>query len=137
MSLNKVFVLGNVGRIDKRLNSSQNLTVSFSLAVNERYNGKDGNVVEHTEWINCVAFGGTAKLLEQVAFKGTTIGVEGALQTRSYEDKRGEKAYATSVKVIRLTYFPSKKERLDTQNTSQGEFPTQDFSFDESEEIPF
>lgn len=99
MSLNKVILIGNVGRDPEVRYISDNVPVaSFTLATTKRgYKTQDGKEVpEKTEWHNIVIWRGLAKVAEQYVRKGTQLYVEGELQTRSWE-KDGVKHYTTEI----------------------------------------
>ena len=100
MSVNKVILVGNVGKDPEVRYIEQDLAVaSFSIATTERgFTKKDGTQVpENTEWHNIVAWRGLAKLAENYVVKGTQLYIEGKLRTRSYEDQAGVKKYSTEI----------------------------------------
>lgn len=100
MSVNKVILVGNVGKDPEIRYIDENLAVaSFSLATTERgFTRKDGTQVpESTDWHNIVAWRGLAKISESYIRKGTQIYVEGKIKNRSYDDKEGIKRYTTEV----------------------------------------
>ena len=95
--VNKVILLGNVGKDPEVRRMDNNLVVAqFSLATSERWN-KDGNWVEHTEWHNIVMWRGLAERAEKHVRKGTSLYIEGRLRSRSYDDKDGIKRYVTEI----------------------------------------
>lgn len=99
MSLNKVILIGNVGRDPEVRYVTDNVPVaSFTLATTKRgYKTQDGKEVpEKTEWHNIVLWRGLAKVAEQYVKKGTQVYIEGELQTRSWE-KDGVKHYTTEI----------------------------------------
>lgn len=99
MSLNKVILIGNVGRDPEVRYVTDNVPVaSFTLATTKRgYKTQDGKEVpEKTEWHNIVLWRGLAKVAEQYVKKGTQLYIEGELQTRSWE-KDGVKHYTTEI----------------------------------------
>ena len=73
------------------------MVAKLRLATNGRQKNADGSWETSTEWHNVVAFGKTAELMDKYAPKGKEIVVEGRLQTRNYEDRDGNKRYATEV----------------------------------------
>lgn len=98
-TLNKVLLIGRLGQ-DPEMRTTQNgqSVASFSIATNESWRNKEGEQQERTDWHNCVAFGSTAeKYIGPYVKKGTLISIEGTLQTRSWEDKDGNKRYTTEV----------------------------------------
>lgn len=99
MSINKVILVGNVGKDPDVRYLEKNVAVSnFPLATTERgYTMQNGTQVpDKTEWHNIVAWRGLAELAEKYIKKGTQLYVEGKLQTRSWE-KDGVKRYTTEV----------------------------------------
>jgi single-strand DNA-binding protein len=99
MSLNKVILIGNVGRDPEVRYVTDNVPVaSFTLATTKRgYKTQDGKEVpEKTEWHNIVVWRGLAKVAEQYVKKGTQLYIEGELQTRNWE-KDGVRHYTTEI----------------------------------------
>ena len=99
MSLNKVILIGNVGRDPEVRYVTDNVPVaSFTVATTKRgYKTQDGKEVpEKTEWHNIVLWRGLAKVAEQYVKKGTQVYIEGELQTRRWE-KDGVKHYTTEI----------------------------------------
>jgi len=116
MSINKVILVGNVGRDPEVRYLDKNVAVcNFSLATTERgYTMQNGTQVpERTEWHNIVAWRGLAELSEKYVRKGTQLYVEGKLQTRSWE-KDGIKRYTTEI-VAEVIQLLGKRERQDEQ----------------------
>ena len=110
MSLNKVMLIGNVGR-DPEVryldgNSAQGgqgtKVATFTLATSERYRDRNGELRENTEWHNIVAWRQSADVAERFVKKGTQLYIEGRLRTRSYTDQSGVKKYTTEITVDNL-----------------------------------
>ncbi len=100
MSVNKVILVGNVGKDPEIRYIDENLSVaSFSLATTERgFTRRDGTQVpESTDWHNIVAWRGLAKVAESYIRKGTQLYIEGKIKSRSYDDKDGVKRYITEI----------------------------------------
>ena len=105
MSLNKVMLIGNVGKDpDVRYlesnpsNPGANAKVaSFPLATSERYRDRSGELRENTEWHNIVVWRGNADVVEKYVRKGTQLYIEGRLRTRQWTDQTGNKRYTTEV----------------------------------------
>ena len=97
-ALNKVMVIGNLGRDPESRMAGETKVVNFSIAVTERYNDRNGNRQEKTEWINIVLWAKLAEIAEQYLKKGSTVYVEGKLETQSWDDKDGNKKYRTEVR---------------------------------------
>ena len=102
MAINKVILLGNVGKDpDVRYPSQGQVVATFSLATSDRaYTNAAGvKVPERTEWHNIVAWGKNAEVIEKYVKKGTKLYIEGKLRTRSWEDKNAIKRYVTEIYV--------------------------------------
>lgn len=98
-SLNKVLLIGNLGRDpETRYMPSGGAVCNFSIATTERYNDKSGQKQEKTEWHNIVMYGKLAEIAQQYLKKGSSVYVEGRLQTRKWQDKNtGADRYSTEV----------------------------------------
>ena len=100
MSLNKVILIGNVGRDPNiRYFDSNAGVANFPLATSERgYTLADGTVVpERTDWHNIVLYRGLAKIVERYVHKGDKLYVEGRIHYRTYDDQKGIRHYVTEV----------------------------------------
>ncbi|MGL4528297.1 MAG: single-stranded DNA-binding protein, partial [Aestuariivirga sp.] len=99
-SVNKVILVGNLGR-DPEVRHTQDgkSIVNLSLATSESWRDKStGERKEKTEWHRVVIFNeALAKVAEQYLKKGSTVYIEGQLQTRKYTDKDGVEKYSTEV----------------------------------------
>lgn len=107
-SLNRVFLIGNVGRDPdvRELNSGQRVA-NFSLATNERWTDSQGNRQERTEWHRIVVFGRLADLVGRYIRKGRRVWVEGRLQTRQYTDRDGQDRYVTEIIAQQIIFLDS------------------------------
>lgn len=104
MALNKVMLIGNVGKdpevryLDGNAQGGQATKVAtITLATSERYRDRSGELRENTEWHSVVAWRGLADLAEKYIRKGTQIYVEGRIRTRSWTDQTGAKRYTTEI----------------------------------------
>jgi single-strand DNA-binding protein len=99
-SVNKVILVGNVGK-DPEIRHTQDgkPIVNLSLATSESWRDKaSGERKEKTEWHRVVIFNeGIAKVVDQYVKKGTTLYIEGQLQTRKWTDKDGAEKYSTEI----------------------------------------
>ena len=109
MSLNKVMLIGNVGRdpnvryLEGNNPGAQGRKVAtFTLATSERFRDRNGETRENTEWHNIVAWGQPADVCERFVRKGTQLYIEGKLRTRKYTDAQGQEKYTTEVNVDTL-----------------------------------
>ena len=84
-SVNKVILLGNVGKDPEIRATAGGMTVAnFSIATTDRIKGQDGQYTDKTEWHNLVAFQRTAEIVRDYVKKGNKLYVEGRLQTSSW-----------------------------------------------------
>ena len=109
MSLNKVMLIGNVGRdpnvryLEGNKPGAQGRKVAtFTLATTERFRDRSGETRENTEWHNIVAWGQPADVCERFVRKGTQLYIEGRLRTRKYTDSQGVEKYTTEINVDTL-----------------------------------
>jgi single-strand DNA-binding protein len=97
-SVNKVTLVGNLGRDPEiRYLPSGDAVANITIATSSKYKGKDGNMVEETEWHRVTFFGKLAEIVGQYLKKGRPVYVEGAIKTRKYTDKDGVEKYATDI----------------------------------------
>jgi single-strand DNA-binding protein len=108
--VNKVFLLGNVGKDPEIRATAGGMTVaSFSLATADRAKDAQGNWADKTEWHNIVCFQRTAEVVRDYVKKGSQLLIEGKIQTRSWDDKAsGEKKYKTEILCNELTLLGGK-----------------------------
>lgn len=105
MSVNKVILIGNVGKDPEIRHLDSNVSVAtFSLATSEVYNNKAGEKVTQTEWHNIVCWRNLASLAEKFIKKGSQIYVEGRIRSRTYDANDGTKrtAYEINADEVRL-----------------------------------
>lgn len=140
MSVNKVILVGNVGKDPEMKYFDNDVAVAnFSVATNERgYTTSNGTQVpERTEWHNVVCWRGLAKVAERFVKKGTLVYIEGKLRTRSYDDQSGVKRYVTEIVADNLELL-SRKDFNDepTHNTSSSSNHTvRNIDIEENSEI--
>ncbi len=98
-SVNKVILIGNIGKdAETKFTPSGASVTKFTLATSRRWKDQQtGDWKEETDWHNITAW--RAENVSQYLLKGKQVYVEGRLQTRSYEDKDGQKKYFTDVVV--------------------------------------
>ena len=98
MSINKVILVGNVGKDPEVKHLESNVSVAhFTLATSENYTNKAGEKVTTTEWHNIVCWRGLATIAENYIHKGSQIYVDGKIRTRSYDAQDGSKKYITEI----------------------------------------
>lgn len=108
--MNKVILIGRVTKdIERKTTNSGKSVASFTLAVNRDFKNADGKY--DADFINCVAYGQQAETISKYVNKGDKFGVEGKLNTRTYEKQDGSKAYITEVIVNGFEFLESKKDK--------------------------
>ncbi len=117
MSLNKVILIGNVGKDpDIRYFDSGSAVANFTLATSERgYTLANGtNIPERTEWHNIVVRRDLVSFVEKWVKKGSGLYVEGKIRTRSYDDSNGVKRYVTEIHADRVEFYYSGSRPADS-----------------------
>ena len=108
--INKVILVGNLGADPEiRYSPGGMAVVNFSLATSETFS-KDGQKQTKTEWHKIVAFGKLAEICGQYLSKGKQVYIEGKIQTRSWDDKEGNKKYTTEIVANSMQMLGSKAE---------------------------
>ena len=147
MFLNKAIIIGNLTR-DPELRSLPTgaKVCSFSLATNRVWKDKNGVRQEAADYHNVVVFGRQAETVAQYMKNGSSIFVEGRIQTRSWEDKTsGEKKYRTEIVADRTQFGPKSgasgasgapkaPASTESENVDTIEYPEEDIK---PEDIPF
>lgn len=133
--LNKVILIGRVGKDPEFRNLDNNLTVvNFTIATSESFKNKQGEKITNTEWHNLQAWGSLATIIEKYVKKGQLIYIEGKIKTDSWE-KDNVKHYKTVISVNELKMLsgaPTEKPTENGGNTSKDDFapePTDDLPF--------
>lgn len=129
MSLNKVILIGNVGKDPEiRYFDSGAAIANFPLATSERgYTLANGTVVpERTEWHNIVVRREQVAFVEKWVKKGSSMYVEGKIRTRSYEDQSGNRRYITEIQADRVEFysFGTRPQEQDAQQTTSSQQPS-------------
>jgi single-strand DNA-binding protein len=107
MYLNKALIFGNLTRDPelRAMPSGMNV-VNFSVATNRVFKDRDGKKQEQTDFHNIVVFGRQADTVNQYLKKGSSVMIEGRIQTRSWDGKDGEKKYRTEIVADRVQFGP-------------------------------
>ena len=141
--VNKVILVGNLGqKPEMRYTATQTAVASLSIATTESWKDKEsGENRDKTEWHRVVFFGSLAEIAEKYLDKGSSVYVEGKIQTRKWQDKDGNDRYTTEVLGNQLTMLGSKSS-LDSSNqtnsSSNTPFPDDDSGEGLSDDdIPF
>ena len=110
-SLNRVELIGNLGKDPElKYTPSGQAVATFSLATTRKWKDKEGNGQEDTQWHNIKCWGRQAEIAQQYLKKGRQIYVEGRLETRSYDDKDGNRKWFTEVVANNFLMLGSKRD---------------------------
>ena len=91
-------LIGNLGKDPDMQFLEGNIAVAkFSLATTETYKDRSGKLISQTEWHTVVLWRGLAELAQKYLHRGSLVYIEGRLKTRSWEDKEGNKKFATEI----------------------------------------
>jgi single-strand DNA-binding protein len=138
-SVNKVILVGHLGADPEiRYTQGGSPVANLRIATNESWTNKNGQKEERTEWHRVVAWSKLAELAGQYLTKGRQIFVEGRLQTRSWDDKEGNKRYATEIVATNIQFLGGAADRKTENAALPPDLPAPPSDLGNSEEdIPF
>ncbi len=106
---NKITIIGNLGSDpEMRYLPSGNAVTSFSVATNHRYNTRDGEQRDETEWFRVSAFGRLGEICNQYLSKGRQVYVEGRLRSRTWVDQQGQTRVSIEVNAQEVKFVGSR-----------------------------
>ena len=109
--VNRVMLIGNLGKDPDMQFLEGNIAVAkFSLATTESYKDRTGRQISQTEWHTIVLWRGLAELAQKYLKRGSLVYIEGRLKTRSWEDKEGNKKFATEIIADNLIMLDKRNE---------------------------
>lgn len=119
IGVNKVTLLGNLGADPdtKKTASGQHITL-FNLATSNAWTNREGQRQEHTEWHRIVVWGKLAETCAEYLSKGRKVYIEGRLQTRSWEDDKGQKRYTTEIVANQVLFLGGGSQEKRTSEAS-------------------
>ncbi len=138
--VNKVILVGRLGQDPEiRYTTNGTAVANFSVATSENWTNKEGQKEERTEWHRVVAWARLAELCGEYLSKGRQVYVEGRLQTRSYQDRDGNKRYITEIRADTVQFLDSRGPRDTQAHVEAGEVasPSDDFPPPSEEDVPF
>ena len=144
MGVNKAILVGNLGGDPetKKTASGQSITL-FNVATSNSWTNRDGQKQEQTEWHRIVVWGKLAETCGEYLAKGRKVYVEGRLQTRSWEDDKGQKRYTTEVVAGQVLFLSAnntqeKKQSGDMNYKNEPSFGgSNESASGPEEELPF
>jgi len=121
--LNRVQLIGRLGKDpESRFTPTGKKVTHFSVAISNRWKGKEGDPKEFTEWVNIEAWGRLGEVSQEYLKKGSLVYLEGRLKTEKYEDKEGETRFYTKV-VALAVQFLDRKDKEEPVLTLEEESP--------------
>jgi len=128
--MNKVVLIGRLTKdVEVRYTQNNTMVASFTLAVNRRF-AKEGE--QQADFINIVAWSKTAEFCSKYFTKGQQIGLVGRIQTRNWEDEKGQKHYVTEVVAEEVYFAGDKKEQQQNETYEDPFIPSAN-----DDELPF
>src|SRR6056297_2302990 len=120
MSVNKVILVGNVGKDPETRYLEGGTVVSrFPMATSEVYKNRAGEKITNTEWHNIVVWRGLAEIVEKYVKKGSQLYLEGKIRTRSYDDKDGVKKYITEIVADNMQMLGTKQSNTNDSRSEE------------------
>ena len=120
MSVNKVILVGNLGRDpETKYTSAGQAVCKFSLATSESFKDRNGERQKRTEWHKIVVWGKQAEIAQQYLKKGAQIYLEGRIQSREWTDKEGQKRTSYEIVATNFRMLGSRSDSMGTAAHSQ------------------
>ena len=136
-SINKVILIGNLGADPEvRYTPSGRAVANFRIATTENWTNKEGGKEERTEWHRIVAWGRLGEICGEYLHKGKQVYIEGKLQTRSWEDRDGNKRFTTEI-VAQTMQMLGPAGREGRASTSDEKYPVEEPVTVPEDDIPF
>ena len=136
--INRVVLVGRLTKdVELRKTNSNTSVCSFTLACNRRFQSQQGG--QTADFINCIAWRQSADFLAKYASKGSIVGVEGRISTRSYDNQAGQKVYVTEVTCDSVQLIGGNRNSNENYqaNTNQTFTPSVEPSYEQSYEDDF
>ena len=134
--MNKVILTGRLAR-DPEFKTTANQTevTNFTIAVDRKF--KDANGNKQADFLPCIAWRGTASFIAKYFKKGNRIGIAGSIQTRSYENRDGQKVNVTEILVDEAEFLENKSESASENAQKQPQNAPQALPEDSMGKLPF
>lgn len=123
MSLNKVMLIGRLGKDPEVRQAGDSKVANFSIATSEKYKNKQQETVENTEWHNIVLWRNLAELAEKYLTKGSQIYIEGKLTTRKWQDQNGNDRWTTEVVGSQMRFLGGDRKQNASAPVQQASVP--------------
>ncbi len=137
--VNKVVLIGNLGADPELRHTSSNVPVAnFRIATSESWTNKEGVREERTEWHNVVVWSKLAEIAKEYLSKGRQVYIEGKLQTRSWDDRDGNKRYTTEIKADQMVMLGGRGDAGAREEQGSPPGPEVEEPFEATEDdVPF
>ena len=141
--VNKVILVGNLGqKPEMRYTATQTAVANISIATTESWKDKEsGENRDKTEWHRVVFFGNLAEIAEKYLDKGSSVYVEGKIQTRKWQDKDGNDRWTTEIVGNQFNFLDSRPSQgdssMDQSNSNSSSLSQSDSTGISEEDIPF
>lgn len=133
--VNRVILVGRAGKDpETRYTGAGQAVCNFSLATDESFKDRNGEKQKKTEWHNLVIWAKQAEIAQQYVHKGDLLYVEGKIQTRSWDDREGNKRYTTEIVVQNFRMLGGKRAENGAPGQQQEDPPSTEIR---DEDIPF
>jgi single-strand DNA-binding protein len=130
-SVNKAIILGNLGKDPEvKVLTNGDAVCNFSIATTENWKDKEGNKQEKTEWHNVVMYRKLAEIAGEYLKKGSSVYIEGALQTRKWTNKEGQERYTTEIVANSMQMLGGKPQEKPEKQQEEN------YSQDDSRSVP-
>lgn len=133
MTMNKIIVVGNLGRDpEMRYTPNGQAVTSFSVATNHRYNTSEGEQRDETEWFSVSVFGRQADACNQYLSKGQKVYVDGRIRSRSYQAQSGETRFVMEIRADQVRFldraaasdvYPSETDKSSAEGVEAEDLP--------------
>lgn len=136
--VNKAILIGRLGADPELRYTPSGLAVAnFRIATSEQWTNKEGEKQERTEWHRIVAFGRLGEICGEYLVKGKQVYIEGRLQTRSWEDRDGNKRYTTEIVTSTMQMLDSANKQGKSTSSRDESYPLEEPGTVPDDDIPF
>jgi single-strand DNA-binding protein len=141
MSLNKVMLIGNLGKDPEvRYLDNQKVVAQFTLATSETFTDRSGEKRTETEWHTIEMWDNLARIAEKYLKKGNQVYIEGKIKTENWKDKEGNERTGKKIRAIQMTLLGGNRSG-ESNNTRQSQPETSNNtgndSLNENDDLPF
>ncbi|MFA7153837.1 MAG: single-stranded DNA-binding protein [Methanoregulaceae archaeon] len=130
LMVNRVYLIGRLGADPEvRYTPDSTMVVNFRIATDESYKNRSGEKVSKTEWHRIVVWGKLAEICGNYLGKGALVFIEGKLQTRTWDDKEGNKRSVTEILASGMKMLESRRSQGGDDSRDPEPLPDDDVPF--------